>query len=80
MDAATITALCTGIVTIIAAIFAGLTSLKNGKKIDVVQTAVNGNTAVREQRVAQLQETLIANDVPIPPTPAPPIEEPPHVV
>lgn len=71
MDAATIAALATGICSIIAAIFAGLTSLRNGRKLDGVQGMVNGNLQNEIARNAQLQSTLVGNGVPIPPRTAP---------
>ena len=79
MDAATITALCTGIVTIIAAVFAGLASLKTGKRVDEVHKTVNGQASVAAARTEQLTVALSDAGVPVPPSPPPPPPEPPAV-
>lgn len=77
MDAATITVLCTGIVSIITAIFAGLTSLRNGRKIDTVQGTVNGTLTASTVRNEQLTATLTDAGVPVPPHPVVIIEHDP---
>ncbi len=59
------------IVSIIAALFAGLTSLRNGRKLDNVQGTVNGHLDKAQNRNEQLTATLADAGVPIPPSPTP---------
>lgn len=69
MDAATITALCTGIVTIITALGTLLVSLRNGKKADVITDKVNGHLTQAAARTEQLTAALTDVGVPVPPSP-----------
>ena len=76
MDAATITALGDVLLSVIGAIFTGIATLRGNKKIDQVQTSVNGNTAITVARSEQLAVALSDAGIPVPPTPIVPPDEP----
>lgn len=53
----------------VAGFGAWLRSRSTGKKVDVVHTLVNGAATAREARNVQLENYIVANGLPIPPTP-----------
>lgn len=75
MDPTAIAAWGAVIIAIIGAVFSGLASLRNGKKIDTVQTTVNGHTERAISRNEQLTAALTDANVAVPPSP--PTELPP---
>lgn len=77
MDAAAITALCAGIVTIITAITTLLVTVRTSKKVDVVRDQTNGHLTLATARIEQLTAGLTDNNVAVPPSPLVVPVEPP---
>lgn len=72
MDAATVTALCAGIVTIITALTTLVVTLRTGKKVDVVSEQTNGHLTTAAARTEQLTAALTDAGVTVPVSPVVP--------